>query len=183
MVHEVFISLYNNFFFFFLLYTIQVNVHGYQQQGGHRLELYEAVRDERNARRRRISAQGRLRAQTDAKDIDNALDAGHGTSEDGAPLEATTAAAIGSTFSTRAPLELELWNSEYGDGDGSGVSLAANLNLDLFLLHPSGWVYWQMLDATSGYTFLVDSRDSCVLFFILNLVVHSLDPVITDGCF
>jgi hypothetical protein len=62
---------------------------------------------------------------------------------DGLPSAAATAASL-------PRLELELWNSEYGDGDGSGVSLAANLNLDLFHLHPAGWVYWQLLDATPG---------------------------------
>ncbi|MEZ0115188.1 galactan endo-1,6-beta-galactosidase [Catenulispora sp. EB89] len=39
-----------------------------------------------------------------------------------------------------------LWNSEYGEGDASGMSLASNLNLDLTWLHPTAWVYWQVLD-------------------------------------
>lgn len=137
-------------------------MHGYQQQGGHRLELYKAVRDKRNARRRRVSAQDRLRAQNDAKGTSSSTKINNGALEGSALVETTlTTSTASSAFSTRAPLELELWNSEYGDGDGSGVSLAANLNLDLFLLHPSGWVYWQMLDATSGCAFSIGLYNSC----------------------
>lgn len=40
----------------------------------------------------------------------------------------------------------KLWNSEYGEGDGTGLSLASNLNLDMRWLHPTAWVYWQVLD-------------------------------------
>ncbi len=39
-----------------------------------------------------------------------------------------------------------LWNSEYGEGDATGLSLASNLNLDFTWLHPTAWVYWQVLD-------------------------------------
>jgi galactan endo-1,6-beta-galactosidase len=39
-----------------------------------------------------------------------------------------------------------LWNSEYGEGDATGLSLAGNLNLDMRWLHPTAWVYWQVLD-------------------------------------
>ncbi|WP_203655015.1 glycoside hydrolase [Actinocatenispora rupis] len=39
-----------------------------------------------------------------------------------------------------------LWNSEYGESDASGMSLASNLNLDFRWLHPTAWVYWQVLD-------------------------------------
>ena len=39
-----------------------------------------------------------------------------------------------------------LWNSEYGEGDASGLSLARDLDLDLRLLHPTVWCYWQPLD-------------------------------------
>ena len=39
-----------------------------------------------------------------------------------------------------------LWNSEYGDGDGTGLRLATNLTLDLRQLHPTAWIYWQVLD-------------------------------------
>ncbi|MEV0643963.1 glycoside hydrolase [Phytomonospora sp. NPDC050363] len=39
-----------------------------------------------------------------------------------------------------------LWNSEYGENDGTGLRLARNLNLDMRWLHPTAWVYWQVLD-------------------------------------
>jgi galactan endo-1,6-beta-galactosidase len=39
-----------------------------------------------------------------------------------------------------------LWNSEYGEGDATGAQLASNLLLDFVWLHPTAWVYWQVLD-------------------------------------
>lgn len=39
-----------------------------------------------------------------------------------------------------------LWNSEYGEGDGTGLRLAKCLTLDFRWLHPTAWVYWQVLD-------------------------------------
>jgi galactan endo-1,6-beta-galactosidase len=39
-----------------------------------------------------------------------------------------------------------LWNSEYGDSDGTGLTLASNLILDFRWLHPTAWVYWQVID-------------------------------------
>ncbi|MFI6334798.1 beta-1,6-galactanase [Streptomyces sp. NPDC050535] len=44
-----------------------------------------------------------------------------------------------------------LWNSEYGDGDATGLTLASNLLLDLRWLHPTAWVYWQVMDPSSGW--------------------------------
>ncbi|KAJ7782396.1 glycoside hydrolase superfamily [Mycena maculata] len=41
-----------------------------------------------------------------------------------------------------------LWNSEYGEGDATGAELASNLILDFVWLHPTAWVYWQVLDVT-----------------------------------
>ena len=40
----------------------------------------------------------------------------------------------------------KLYNSEYGDGDATGLSLARNFALDIQWLHPTAWVYWQVLD-------------------------------------
>ena len=31
------------------------------------------------------------------------------------------------------------------------MSLASNLNLDMRWLHPTAWVYWQVLDDTGGW--------------------------------
>lgn len=44
-----------------------------------------------------------------------------------------------------------LWNSEYGDGDGTGLTMASNLLLDFRWLHPTAWVYWQVMDPSSGW--------------------------------
>lgn len=39
-----------------------------------------------------------------------------------------------------------LWDSEYGDDDAGGMTLAANLHMDIRLLHPTAWCYWQPFD-------------------------------------
>ncbi|MEV5435925.1 glycoside hydrolase [Streptomyces sp. NPDC052682] len=44
-----------------------------------------------------------------------------------------------------------LWNSETGDKDGTGLTLASNLLLDFRWLHPTAWVYWQVMDPTAGW--------------------------------
>jgi galactan endo-1,6-beta-galactosidase len=44
-----------------------------------------------------------------------------------------------------------LWNSEYGDGDGTGLRMATNLCLDFRWLHPTAWVYWQVMDPSAGW--------------------------------
>lgn len=45
----------------------------------------------------------------------------------------------------------KLWNSETGDGDGTGYTLAFNLLYDFRWLHPTAWVYWQVMDPTAGW--------------------------------
>ncbi|MCD7444179.1 beta-1,6-galactanase [Streptomyces lincolnensis] len=45
----------------------------------------------------------------------------------------------------------KLWNSETGDGDGTGYTMAANLLSDFRWLHPTAWVYWQVMDPTAGW--------------------------------
>ncbi|GAM24747.1 hypothetical protein SAMD00019534_079220 [Acytostelium subglobosum LB1] len=52
-----------------------------------------------------------------------------------------------------------LWNSEYGEGDITGLSLATNLLLDLSELHPTAWVYWQLLDI-SGWGLIEADEDT-----------------------
>jgi O-glycosyl hydrolase len=44
-----------------------------------------------------------------------------------------------------------LWNSETGDGDGTGITMAKNLCLDWTWLHPTAWVYWQVMDPSAGW--------------------------------
>lgn len=48
-----------------------------------------------------------------------------------------------------------LWNSEYGDSDATGVEMVSNLILDFRWMHPTAWVYWQVLD--SGGWGLIDA--------------------------
>ncbi|MGW3417940.1 glycoside hydrolase [Streptomyces phaeochromogenes] len=48
----------------------------------------------------------------------------------------------------------KLWNSETGDSDGSGLTLASNLCLDLRWLHPTAWVYWQVMDPSTGWAMI-----------------------------
>ncbi|MFF5756379.1 beta-1,6-galactanase [Streptomyces longwoodensis] len=47
-----------------------------------------------------------------------------------------------------------LWNSETGDGDGSGYTLAFNLLYDFRWLHPTAWVYWQVMDPSAGWAMI-----------------------------
>lgn len=44
-----------------------------------------------------------------------------------------------------------LWNSETGDGDATGLTLASNLCLDFRWLHPTAWIYWQVMDPSPGW--------------------------------
>ncbi|CAG2113834.1 unnamed protein product [Medioppia subpectinata] len=44
-----------------------------------------------------------------------------------------------------------IWTSEYGEGDGTGLPMAQNLNLDLFWMHTTAWVYWQTFDSSQGW--------------------------------
>ena len=48
----------------------------------------------------------------------------------------------------------KLWNSETGDGDGTGYTLASNLCLDFRWLHPTAWVYWQVMDPSPGWALI-----------------------------
>lgn len=48
----------------------------------------------------------------------------------------------------------DLWLSEYGDGDASGMQMAGRINEDINGLHPSAWVYWQVVDNAGGWGFL-----------------------------
>ncbi|MEV0223339.1 glycoside hydrolase [Streptomyces sp. NPDC050704] len=48
----------------------------------------------------------------------------------------------------------KLWNSETGDSDGSGLTMASNLCLDFRWLHPTAWVYWQVMDPSTGWAMI-----------------------------
>jgi galactan endo-1,6-beta-galactosidase len=48
-----------------------------------------------------------------------------------------------------------LWNSEHGEKFADGLEMARDLSLDLHLLHPTAWCYWQPIDGDkSGWAFL-----------------------------
>jgi len=47
-----------------------------------------------------------------------------------------------------------LWNSETGDKDGTGYTMAFNLLYDFRWLHPTAWVYWQVMDPSSGWAMI-----------------------------
>ena len=48
----------------------------------------------------------------------------------------------------------DLWLSEYGDGDESGLQMSRQILADLNGLHPTAWVYWQVVDSANGWGFL-----------------------------
>jgi len=48
----------------------------------------------------------------------------------------------------------KLWNSETGDKDATGLTLASNLCLDFRWLHPTAWVYWQVMDPSTGWAMI-----------------------------
>jgi galactan endo-1,6-beta-galactosidase len=48
----------------------------------------------------------------------------------------------------------KLWNSETGDSDGTGLTMASNLCLDFRWLHPTAWVYWQVMDPSAGWAMI-----------------------------
>lgn len=53
----------------------------------------------------------------------------------------------------------DLWMSEYGDGDASGLSLSRQILTDINGLHPTAWVYWQVIDG-GGWGMLSSPEDS-----------------------
>lgn len=53
----------------------------------------------------------------------------------------------------------KLWNTEYGESDATGSRLASNLILDFRWLHPTAWVYWQVLDG-GGWGLIDADNDS-----------------------
>ncbi|MFJ4617865.1 beta-1,6-galactanase [Streptomyces sp. NPDC088812] len=47
-----------------------------------------------------------------------------------------------------------LWNSETGDNDGTGLTMASNLLYDFRWLHPTAWVYWQVMDPSTNWAMI-----------------------------
>ncbi len=53
----------------------------------------------------------------------------------------------------------DLWLSEYGDGDASGMQMSRQILMDVRGLHPTAWVYWQVVDG-GGWGLLTNPLDS-----------------------
>ncbi|MEV7324295.1 beta-1,6-galactanase [Streptomyces sp. NPDC093970] len=53
-----------------------------------------------------------------------------------------------------------LWNSETGDDDGTGYTLAFNLLYDFRWLHPTAWVYWQVMDPSTNWAMITYDADT-----------------------
>jgi hypothetical protein len=47
-----------------------------------------------------------------------------------------------------------LWNSETGDNDGTGLSMAHDILLDFRWLHPTAWVFWQVMDPNPNWALI-----------------------------
>ena len=63
----------------------------------------------------------------------------------------------------------DLWLSEYGDGDGSGLTMSGRILEDIRCLHPTAWVYWQMVDNVGGWGFLSNPlRDEATTAFTIH---------------
>ncbi|WP_151475882.1 glycoside hydrolase [Streptomyces albicerus] len=54
----------------------------------------------------------------------------------------------------------KLWNSETGDKDATGLTMASNLCLDFRWLHPTAWVYWQVMDPSTGWAMIAYDASS-----------------------
>jgi glycosyl hydrolase family 30 len=48
-----------------------------------------------------------------------------------------------------------IWQSEYGGGDENGLDMAHNFLRDMARMHPVAWCYWQAVDETPGWGFLL----------------------------
>jgi galactan endo-1,6-beta-galactosidase len=53
-----------------------------------------------------------------------------------------------------------LWNSETGDSDATGLTTASNLLYDFRWLHPTAWVYWQVMDPSAGWAAIAYDPDT-----------------------
>lgn len=63
-------------------------------------------------------------------------------------------------YSLATAAGLPVWDTEYGENDATGSKLASNLILDFRWLHPTAWVYWQVIDG--GGWGLIDGDNDAV---------------------
>lgn len=84
----------------------------------------------------------------------------------------------------------KLWNSEYGESDATGSQLIANVILDFRWLHPTAWVYWQIVDG-GGWGLITGDNDALTLsgptqkYYVLALLTRHIRPgmrILDSGC-
>jgi galactan endo-1,6-beta-galactosidase len=56
-----------------------------------------------------------------------------------------------------------IWQSEYGGGDENGLDMAHNFLRDMARMHPVAWSYWQAVDETPGWGFLLGDLNAGTL--------------------
>ncbi|KAI1296235.1 glycoside hydrolase superfamily [Xylaria venustula] len=75
----------------------------------------------------------------------------------------------------------KLWNSEYGESDATGSELISNVILDFRWLHPTGWVYWQIVDG-GGWGLITGDNAALSLsgptqkYYVLALLTRHIRP-------
>lgn len=63
----------------------------------------------------------------------------------------------------------DVWLSEYGDNDASGLTMSRRILQDMNGLHPTAWVYWQLVDAGNGWGFLKNpQQDETTTDYVIN---------------
>ncbi|KAI3336673.1 glycoside hydrolase family 30 protein [Xylariaceae sp. AK1471] len=84
----------------------------------------------------------------------------------------------------------KLWNSEYGESDATGSQLISNVILDFRWLHPTAWVYWQIIDG-GGWGLITGDNTALSLsgptqkYFILAQLTRHIRPgmrILDSGC-
>ncbi|RYC62423.1 Glucosylceramidase [Xylaria longipes] len=84
----------------------------------------------------------------------------------------------------------KLWNSEYGESDATGSQLISNVILDFRWLHPTAWVYWQIIDG-GGWGLITGDDTALSLsgptqkYFILAQLTRHIRPgmrILDSGC-
>lgn len=84
----------------------------------------------------------------------------------------------------------KLWNSEYGESDATGSQLISNVILDFRWLHPTAWVYWQIVDG-GGWGLITGDNTALSLsgptqkYFILAQLTRHIRPgmrILDSGC-
>ncbi|KAI1163005.1 glycoside hydrolase family 30 protein [Nemania serpens] len=75
----------------------------------------------------------------------------------------------------------KLWNSEYGESDATGSQLMSNVLLDFRWLHPTAWVYWQIIDG-GGWGLITGDNTALSLsgptqkYFVLAQLTRHIRP-------